>query len=113
MTAIRGSTRHDAILNRLREVPEPCSLLMRAPTNIVDMGLVQSVTETGGRIDVELVLTDPSCVHFAGMSAYITDTLKHVDGVEEVVVTPSVTTIWTPDRVSPPPDKRPTEGRTP
>jgi metal-sulfur cluster biosynthetic enzyme len=110
MTPLAATSRIDSILDCLRQVPEPCSLLMRSPTNIVDMGLVESIVETEGRLHIELVLTDASCVHFSGMSTYINDVLKQIDGVNEVVVTPSRTTIWTPDRMAPAVGQQRTEG---
>jgi metal-sulfur cluster biosynthetic enzyme len=82
----------------LRQVPEPCGLLMRAPLNICEMGLVDDIQCANGRIRVELVLTDPSCVHFSGMRRYITDVLGKLPGVEAVEVTISTTKLWTPDR---------------
>ncbi|HEX4107382.1 MAG TPA: iron-sulfur cluster assembly protein [Solirubrobacteraceae bacterium] len=88
----------EALLEELRGVPEPCSLLVRAPTNIVDMGLVDEIACENGHVRVELVLTDPSCVHFTGTRRYITDLVLEVDGVESVEVTMSTTTLWTPDR---------------
>lgn len=90
----------DDVRRHLRDVPEPCSLLMREPTNITDMGLVDEVAISGGKVHVELVLTDPSCLHFGGMQRYIADVLLQVDGVREVEVTASTTKLWTPDRVS-------------
>jgi len=86
------------VRERLRCVPEPCSLLMREPTNITDMGLVERVTVEGDRVTVELVLTDPSCLHFAAMQRFITDTLLGLEGVREVDVHASTRLLWTPDR---------------
>ena len=82
----------------LRQVPEPCGLLMRAPLNICEMGLVDGIQSADGQVRVELVLTDPSCVHFGGMRRYITDVLCKLPGVESVEVTISTTKLWTPDR---------------
>jgi metal-sulfur cluster biosynthetic enzyme len=87
-----------AVMEALGTVPEPCSVLMRRPTDIASMGLIESVEIEGGKVDVVLVLTDPSCVHFNGMRRYIADALADVEGVEEVEVTMSTTQLWTPDR---------------
>jgi hypothetical protein len=51
---------------------------------------------------VELVLTDPSCVHFTGLRRYITDVLLKLPGVDSVEVAISTTILWTPDRQSGP-----------
>lgn len=92
-----------AVRECLRTVPEPCSLLMREPTNITDMGLLEhieiSVINSAVRVRVELVLTDPSCLHFGAMQRFITDALLHLDGVDEVEVRASTTVLWSPDRV--------------
>jgi len=91
----------DAIRAQLRKVPEPCGLLMRAPLDICEMGLVDEISCSGGRVRVVLVLTDPSCVHFGGMRRYITDVLLEMPGVDAVEVAISTTTLWTPDRREP------------
>ena len=83
----------------LRAVPEPCSIAMRAPIDICEMGLVDDVRIDGGDIGVELVLTDPSCAHFASLRRFITDVLLGLEGVERVEVTMSTTTLWTPERM--------------
>lgn len=88
----------DAVRDVLRDVPEPCSLLMGAPTNITDMGLVGDVVVAGAVVSVELVLTDASCVHFAAMTRYVQDLVGALDGVERVHVTASTSTMWTPER---------------
>ena len=89
----------EQVMAVLTTIPEPCSLAMRADTNIRDMGLVESVAIDGRRVSVTLVLTDPSCVHFRGMRRYIRDAVGELDGVDEVQVTMSTTRLWTPDRV--------------
>jgi metal-sulfur cluster biosynthetic enzyme len=71
---------------------------MRSPLDICQMGLVGKVECTDGHVLVELVLTDPSCVHFGGMRRYITDLLCELPGVETVEVTASTTVLWTPER---------------
>ena len=90
----------------LRDVPEPCSLLMSAPTNITDMGLVGDVDIADGVVSVELVLTDASCVHYAAMTKYVQDMLRPLDGVERVEVRASTRTMWTPDRAVAPRARR-------
>jgi metal-sulfur cluster biosynthetic enzyme len=89
----------DAMLEALRAVPEPCSIAMRAPLDICEMGLVEGIAVDGGHVRVELVLTDPSCAHFGSMRRYISDALMEVEGVRSVEVMMSTSTLWTPDRV--------------
>jgi metal-sulfur cluster biosynthetic enzyme len=75
---------------------------MREPTNVVDMGLVEDIDIDGGRVRVEVVLTDPSCLHFGAMQRFITDALTALAGVDEVEVRASTSVLWTPDRRSRP-----------
>lgn len=89
----------EQVLEALRRVPEPCSLAMRSPMDICAMGLVEDVRIDAAHVRVELVLTDPSCVHFTSMRRYITDVLLQLDGIEDVEVAMSTTLLWTPDRV--------------
>ncbi len=91
----------ERVLEALRQVPEPCALLMREPTDIREMGLVERVECADGVVSVELVLTDTSCVHFSGLRRYIADVLTALPGVESVEVTASTTELWTPDRRAP------------
>jgi metal-sulfur cluster biosynthetic enzyme len=83
----------------LRRVPEPCSIIMKTPMDICEMGLVEAIEIDGPHVDVTLVLTDPSCVHFTAMSRFITDELLQIDGVASVDVRITTRTLWTPDRV--------------
>jgi metal-sulfur cluster biosynthetic enzyme len=87
------------VLDKINTVPEPCGLLMRAPLSVVEMGLVDSIRIDGGKVSIELVLTDASCVHWSSLRRYITDAVSDLGGVESVEVTPSSTKLWTPDRL--------------
>jgi metal-sulfur cluster biosynthetic enzyme len=87
-----------AVMEALKEVPEPCSISMRTPVNICEMGLVDEVIIDGGDVRVVLVLTDPSCAHFMSMRSYIADVLAKVEGVASVEVQMSTTKLWTSDR---------------
>ena len=86
------------VRDELRHVPEPCGLLMRDPIDIVEMGLVEQIQCHNGEVWVELVLTDPSCVHFSGLRRYIADVVGALPGVVSVDVTASTTVLWAPDR---------------
>jgi metal-sulfur cluster biosynthetic enzyme len=93
------ATTREHVLEALARVPEPCSILMKAPTDICAMGLVEDIDIDGGHVGVTLVLTDPSCVHFNAMQRFITDELLGLEGVETVAVGITTRTLWTPDRV--------------
>jgi metal-sulfur cluster biosynthetic enzyme len=89
----------EQVLNKIGSIPEPCALLMHDQLSIREMGLIDSVHIDDGRVRVELVLTDTSCVHLASMSRYIVDSVGELDGVVDVQVIPSATKLWTPDRL--------------
>ena len=89
----------EQILERIDSVPEPCGFLMRTPLSVLEMGLVNSVHIEGGRVCIEIVLTDASCVHWSSMRDYIADAVGDVDGVQSVEVVLSSTSLWTPDRL--------------
>jgi metal-sulfur cluster biosynthetic enzyme len=94
MTVTRSS-----VLEALQDVPEPCSIAMRNPMDITEMGLVDEVEVEVGHVRVELLLTDPACVHFTAIRRFINDVLMRLDGVETVEVALSTKKLWTPDRV--------------
>lgn len=99
----------EQVRHQLRQVPEPCGLLMREPIDICEMGLVEQIECADGVVSVELVLTDTSCIHFTGMRRYIADVVGQLPGVDSVEVTASTTMLWTPDRRRPH-DLRETQG---
>jgi len=88
----------DDIQRALEEVLDPCSIGYGSPVDICSLGLVEDVVIDGGQIRVELVLTDVTCAHYAGMRRHIADALSLVKGVEGVRVEMVTTTVWTPDR---------------
>jgi metal-sulfur cluster biosynthetic enzyme len=94
-----GAVSHEQILDALKSIPEPCSIAMRTPMDITEMGLIEEVAIEGECVRVVLVLTDPSCVHFNAMASFIRDAVGALDGVGTVDVGMSTATLWTPDRV--------------
>lgn len=90
----------DDIHARLATIPEPCSLAMGSPTNLRDMGLIDSVTHgADGAVVVILCLTDASCVHFRSMQQYIRDEVSALPGVTSVTIGQTLDKLWTPDRI--------------
>jgi metal-sulfur cluster biosynthetic enzyme len=88
------------VRQRLETIPEPCSLLMRTPMDICQMGIVGPVEcAPDGAVKVELVLTDASCIHFSHLQRYITDAVMAISDVTHVTVSASTSILWTPDRV--------------
>lgn len=83
---------------RLALVPEPCAIAMGTRVDIVGMGLIEDVALHGRHAVVTLCLTDPACVHFRAMQAYIADVLVALPEIETVEVIQTTTILWTPDR---------------
>ncbi|MCP5380402.1 MAG: DUF59 domain-containing protein [Novosphingobium sp.] len=85
---------------RLDAILDPCSVAMRDPMGLVEMGLVEDIAiATDGAVTVTLCLTDTSCVHFAGIAAYIRDALLPLAGVSSVDIAHTLDTIWTDERI--------------
>ena len=80
------ATTREQVLEALGRVPEPCSIMMKAPMDICAMGLVEDIDIDGGHVRVTLVLTDPSCVHFGAIRRFITDELLGLELARGVLV---------------------------
>ena len=96
-----------ALWAQLAKVAEPCSLAMGSPMSICDMGLVEEVAFDQGIVRVVLCLTDPACVNYSKICAYVTDVLKELTLVERVEITQTTSVLWTPDRVTSPSTVKP------
>lgn len=83
---------------RLHRVIEPCSIAMRRPVNIVQMGLIDGIELSDGVARISLCLTDTACVHFAGMQRGIADALAGLPDVSRVEVVQVTDKLWDPDR---------------
>jgi len=91
----------DELVAQLSTVVDPCSIAMRAPMDIWELGLVEGIELVDGRVRVSLVLTDISCVFFRDIRSHIADALLELPGVDAVDVELDTTTLWTPDRMRP------------
>jgi metal-sulfur cluster biosynthetic enzyme len=89
----------DQVVESLAAVIDPCSLSMGGRRDIRAMGLVDTVDIRGGRVRVELVLTDPACVFWSGIKQNVVDVVGALPGVDEVEVAVSRTATWTPRRM--------------
>ncbi|MGH2728237.1 MAG: hypothetical protein ACRDKS_14810 [Actinomycetota bacterium] len=57
-----GALTEEEVRDRLRTIPDPCSIAYRRPTDIVSFGLVDEV-HGGKRPRVVLRLTEPTCMY--------------------------------------------------
>lgn len=88
-----------AVRARLEEVIDPCSCFTEEPVNIVDLGLVESVSVDGGTVRVELLLTSQGCTYSPYIRRDIEQRVGALDGVEGVEVSEVTDRIWTRDRM--------------
>jgi metal-sulfur cluster biosynthetic enzyme len=93
-----GPVSEEAVAAALRGVYDPCSLSMRSPTSVHDLGLIGRIGIDGDRVTIELVLTDPSCRYAGDIRAHVADAIAAVDGVRDVSVSFSTTVFWSPAR---------------
>jgi metal-sulfur cluster biosynthetic enzyme len=87
------------LMDALREVYDPCCA--DRGINIVDMGVVEDVRQSGTHVEVDLVLTTGWCPFVATMSSAIPDRLKRLDGVDTVDVKVVWDPVWSMDRLAP------------
>lgn len=84
----------------LGDVVDPCSAATGSNLDIVEMGMVASVTVDDGHVDVSIRLTTPACL----MAPYFIEEARSrvgsLPGVETVAVETDDGTEWTPERLS-------------
>ncbi len=85
----------EEILDALREVMDP-----ELGINIVDLGLVQAVEDTGLGIRVSLGMKSPACPVGPLMRSNARDALLRLPGVEDVEVLAARDFRWSPERLS-------------
>lgn len=88
-----------AIRDRLTEVLDPCSCFTDDPVNIVDLGIVESVTVADGTARIELLLTSPGCTYMPYIERDVEERAGDVDGVRSVEVVQITDQIWTEERM--------------
>lgn len=90
-----------AVMARLAEIVDPCSVGAGNPMNIVEMGLIKAITFTDGKLSIRMCLTSPTCLmleHFVVEARRVTAELPQV---RDVVVRGDSGTEWSSERMSP------------
>lgn len=91
-----------AILNRLAEIQDPCSVATGTPLNLVEMGLLENVeVSDAGNVTVHLRLTTPTCNMLGFMAEEANRRLTNLPGVSEVEILSDQGLDWTPSLMSP------------
>jgi len=89
-----------AVLDRLRDVYEPCC--WGKGISVVDMGIVRSVSvAAGGEARVELILTSGWCPFAAQVLTQVRERVESIPGIEHAEVEIVWDEPWTIDRLSP------------
>ena len=76
-----------AVLEALRQVIDP-----EIGCNVVDLGLIYSVTRSGGKVSVAMTLTTPGCPMHESLRLGAERALLNLDGVTEA----EVVVVWDP-----------------
>ena len=82
----------------LSEVYDPCC--QEKGISVVDMGLVRSVRQAGGRVRVELLLTSGWCPFAARVLTEVQQRIEAQPGVDRAEVDIVWDEAWTTDRLS-------------
>ena len=77
----------DKLWAALREVMDP-----ELGCNLVDLGLIYSLTTDGGRVSAKMTLTTPGCPMHESLAEGVRLALLQVEGVEDV----HVEVVWDP-----------------
>lgn len=85
----------DQIIEALKTVYDP-----EIPVNIYDLGLIYDLSYDEGVVGVMMTLTAPGCPVSEYFPTWVSDAVKTVEGIEEVVVEIVWDPPWTPDRMS-------------
>jgi metal-sulfur cluster biosynthetic enzyme len=90
------------VLEAVRGVLDPCSVLNGCRLSLVDLGMVDGVAvDDDGRVTIDLLLDDPLCVYFYDIDTEIRRAIDGVPGATSVVIRPVGDRIWTTDLASP------------
>lgn len=100
-----------AVEAALRGVVDPCSAMSGVDVDIVDMGIVRTIAIEGGRVDVELQLTDGTCYFSFHLARLAKEAVEALPGVEEVDVQLVAKELWTPEKIAPEARRRLGEAR--
>jgi metal-sulfur cluster biosynthetic enzyme len=84
----------------LGDIGDPCMCLAGKDLSIIDMGLINEVELDEDKVRVSMTLTDPNCFFEYKISNAVIETLKKLDGVNDVEVAIESSPIWHNDRLS-------------
>lgn len=86
----------DAVRQTLRTVKDP-----ELNLNIIDLGLVYDVGVEDGNVHIQMTLTSPGCPAGPQIMNDIHNTLRAMDGVQDVDIEIVWEPYWTPEKIEP------------
>jgi len=92
----RAKVTKEKVLEALKTVYDP-----EIPFNIVDLGLIYDVNIEDGRVYIKMTMTFPGCPLAGHITMQVEETVRRIEGVEDVHVELVWDPPWTPDRISP------------
>ena len=84
-----------ALLDALKQVIDPELMI-----NVVDLGLVYSVSQEDDQVKVEMTLTSPACPAGPQILQQAKMALENLEGVALADIKLVMTPPWTPDRMT-------------
>lgn len=91
-----GAVSEDQVKLALRRVKDPDLNL-----NILDLGLIYTITVNGGDVKVDMTLTSPACPSGPELVGNAEREIKAIPGVESVTVNIVWEPFWTPEKMEP------------
>lgn len=93
--------RRRAVLEAVNGIADPCSIAMTEPIGIADLGLVEDVGISGGRVEIALLPTSPHCLFVGLFEEEIEERVSALGWVESVHVRlDEGETIWDESRMT-------------
>ena len=86
----------DVVRVALRRVKDP-----ELNLNIVDLGLVYTISVDGPKVSIDMSLTSPGCPSGPEIMTAAEQQIRSLDGVEDVAVNLVWDPMWSPDRIEP------------
>ena len=88
------------LMEKLRNVKDPCSVANGSNLNIVEMGLVKSLEISEGKVIIEFRLTTPFCLQVPYFSKQIKDQIKGQDWIDSIELNFDQGLEWSHDMMS-------------
>jgi metal-sulfur cluster biosynthetic enzyme len=85
----------DSLIAALRKVNDP-----ELNVNVIDLGLIYSIQNKDGEVDVEMTLTSPACPAGPAMLQSAAKAIESVEGVTKANVKLVMTPPWSPEKMS-------------